>query len=668
MIAVRANTITQVSLICLMLFLLVYLWTTARKNQLDRQHPTWPFIRAITAGLLVILVSTISSVSESWPGYVALHFRAMAAVYFYFQIGLFLYALPPFSTVSPQELRIFSVIMRSAVGLEVIYFFYRIVPYWQTGLYTRRPPWTEIPVVCMVLWTAALALRRLLDAEQDAHPLSASVQEKGRLGRLRRILDALFRPRSDVAQVYRWFAFVTSILIFMVLFFSVLPYRQLPLWVDIALDGSLTVGVTIVVFVYLRYQLVSVSLEMRLLGVGLTVFLLMTHVLAWGISLTFLAQELPGVAYAQVFGSAQQPDYVMPLAYRDTALRLGDLLRVVIWFQIGGSLVFLAASALYYRRTIIDALSQLLLGFEQAKQGNLAHRIPQLAWQDEFSHLASAFNGMAGALQSSSQEVQRYQDNLEDLVEERTQQLADEIEQRKALEVMQGIQAERNRIAQETHDGLLQSLAGVRIRLRRGGKLSRRSPEVIEAELAELADELSHSTVDLRRLINDLKLDILELGLANTIRRTVKSQERAYGVQIHTVVNFDERALPISSRLGMLRLVQEAISNACKYSGSKHIWLSIEEDAAMKGVTVTIKDAGRGFDLSQAKGSGWGLGNMQQRADEIGGAVHIESELDVGTVVRLRVPYQPPQDPSAADFSDGLGVGDGSGVIITGVQ
>lgn len=628
---VRANTITQVALLCLMGFLFSYLWFAAREQRIDKAHPTWHFIRGLAAGTVVIAASMVGDVLETGLGDVALYFRGLFAVYFYYQMALFFYALPPASTHMRREASIFSKVLYVVMFGEIAYLIYRVADYWETATYMRRPLEGDLQVVFLVLWTAVLIGRRLIQAER-------AVAAPGASGSLRLFLQGLIRPRSSDAQVYRWFALTILTLVLLVFFFSVLPYRQLPLWIDVLLDGSLTVGVMVVVFVYLRYQLVPISLELRIVGAGLTIFLLTVHALSWGISLAYLGQTLPGVPYAEIFGSAQQPDFVVPGPYREVAQQLGELLLILIWFEIGGSLTFLLASAIYYRRTIIDALTELLAGFEQVEQGNLAHRIPRLAWQDEFSRIATAFNTMTDTLQMSSQEVQRYQAELEELVEKRTRQLAEEIEQRKALEVMQGIQAERNRIAQETHDGLLQSLAGIRIRLRRGKKLSQRAPEAIESELEELADELSHSALDLRRMINDLKLDMLELGLQATIRRVVESQERAYRVKIHTEMRFDENVLPIASRLVVLRLIQEGVSNACKHSCADQVWVSVQEDVREGSLRVCVKDEGQGFDPAQFSRGGWGLGNMRQRAEEIGGILHIQSQPGAGTQIDLCVP------------------------------
>ncbi|HRJ40563.1 MAG: sensor histidine kinase [Caldilineaceae bacterium] len=632
----RANTITQVSLLCLMGFLLYSLRLTAVRNRLESRHSVWFFIAALGLGMGTIFVTLVADVVEGPWGYFAIYFRALFATYFYYQILLFLYALPPASPTDQREIHILATAIRPLLVAEVLYLLYRTIRLLETGTYIQRPTLIETPVIILVLWAAFLSIRRLLAAESAETPdVSRRFLRCGPARYLQFLINSLLRPRSRVTRVYRWFTLTIFALIFLVFVFTLLPYRQLPLWVDMGLDASLTIGVTVTVLVYLRYQLVPISLEMRVIGAGLTLFLLLCHSLAWSISLIYLDQKLPGIPYAHILGSAQQPDFAIAMAYRETARGLSELLFAIICFQIGGTLVFGLLSAVYYRGTLINALSVLLTGFEQAERGNLAYRIPPLEWQDEFGRIAAAFNHMAESLEASRQAVLHYQEGLEDLIEERTAALAEEIALRKDGELRQAIQEERARISRETHDGLLQSLAGVRLRLLRGRRLSGQGPEVIQAEMAELAQEVTGAGQELRRLINDLNGEILRDGLITSIERIVERHRRSYEISIQTHFSYEPGVLSLSQELNLLRIAQEALSNACRHSQADEVILQLQVsgDGEEPCTRLLVDDNGQGFDPQNLKRRGRGLVNLQRRAAEMDARLTIQSRPGRGTTV-----------------------------------
>ncbi len=156
-----------------------------------------------------------------------------------------------------------------------------------------------------------------------------------------------WRPHSPEGQIYRWFCIVIVSLIVLVLSFVFLKDQTVPSWWSFLLDASLVVGVTMTVFVYLRYQFVRVSLELRMVGVGLTTFLLLIQFLGWALSVTYLAKVLPGIQINEIVAPALQPNFVVLPAYRGPVQDLSDLLQILVVAQIGGSLIFALVSAVY---------------------------------------------------------------------------------------------------------------------------------------------------------------------------------------------------------------------------------------------------------------------------------------------------------------------------------
>ena len=88
--------------------------------------------------------------------------------------------------------------------------------------------------------------------------------------------------------------------------------------------------------------------------------------------------------------------------------------------------------------------------------------------------------------------------------------------------------------------------------------------------------------------------------------------------------------------LSIYRLVQEALTNAIKYAGARHLVVSLGQ--AGDTVVVTVADDGRGFDPAARGGSGHGLAGMRFRIRSGGGQMQVESAPGRGTTIRASLP------------------------------
>jgi signal transduction histidine kinase len=92
--------------------------------------------------------------------------------------------------------------------------------------------------------------------------------------------------------------------------------------------------------------------------------------------------------------------------------------------------------------------------------------------------------------------------------------------------------------------------------------------------------------------------------------------------------------------LTLLRVLQEALHNAVKHSGIKHIEVQVAEKP--HEVLLAISDSGKGFDIETAmQGTGLGLTSMRERVRLVNGTITIDSEPNRGTRIRVRVPIHP---------------------------
>ena len=136
------------------------------------------------------------------------------------------------------------------------------------------------------------------------------------------------------------------------------------------------------------------------------------------------------------------------------------------------------------------------------------------------------------------------------------------------------------------------------------------------------------------RILRAAQARFAEHGYARTSLRSIaRDADVDYGCQLDGPI--DE--LPLHVATAIYRICQEAILNACKYSGSEKVIVRLEDSAGW--LHVSVIDHGCGFDTEQPeiKGSGCGLVGMQERASVIGARLAMESD-EHGTKMTLVAP------------------------------
>lgn len=200
--------------------------------------------------------------------------------------------------------------------------------------------------------------------------------------------------------------------------------------------------------------------------------------------------------------------------------------------------------------------------------------------------------------------------------------------------LLQAQEDERRRIARELHDGISQEILVAQIELRKLGYLPQDEwPAAVDAVSGRLKDVIAHISA-IARALRPAALD--ELGLAAAIEALCATMQNAFGLRIEALVD-DPGPLGPDREIVLYRICQEALSNACKYSGADAVEVSLAvRDSAL---ALRVADDGAGFDPSrpQAKGSGLGLGGMRERAGLVGGDLEIESSPGAGCAVTLRM-------------------------------
>jgi PAS domain S-box-containing protein len=197
---------------------------------------------------------------------------------------------------------------------------------------------------------------------------------------------------------------------------------------------------------------------------------------------------------------------------------------------------------------------------------------------------------------------------------------------------------ERSRIARELHDDLSQNMALIQIALE---ELQSNLPDLsatAKGQLDDIARRVSEVSSDIHHLSHQLhpaKLDTL--GLVAALASYCREFSKQHHLQIQFVEHDVPRSLPKNITLCIYRIVQEALWNVVKHSGTREV--EIELTGSPVTVDLCVTDSGAGFDpeLIQGKG-GLGLISMRERLRLVGGELHIESQPSRGTRINAGVP------------------------------
>ena len=193
---------------------------------------------------------------------------------------------------------------------------------------------------------------------------------------------------------------------------------------------------------------------------------------------------------------------------------------------------------------------------------------------------------------------------------------------------------ERERIAKELHDGVIQSLFAVGMSLQ--GLAAASSDESMARRLEAAVEDVDHSIRDLRNYIFGLRPGILA---DRQLDQAIKQMASEFGARtgVVTVVDVDsEAAAQLASRAGdVVQLAREALSNVGRHGAATTCRVSLRRGDA--GLSLEIDDDGQGFDVD-ATSWGMGLSNLRERVESLGGVLQVESTPGEGTTVRATFP------------------------------
>lgn len=200
---------------------------------------------------------------------------------------------------------------------------------------------------------------------------------------------------------------------------------------------------------------------------------------------------------------------------------------------------------------------------------------------------------------------------------------------------------ERDRIAMDLHDGIIQSIYAVGLTLEYVDLLMEEQPPAAHERLKQSIGGLNEVIRDIRNYILDLrpqrfKSKNLIAGLNDLVRAFKANTFIATEVQSSDRADAD---LTPDQSTGLFHITQEALANIAKHAKARSVIISLQRDPL--AISLGVQDDGRGFDLPKVQSyTGHGLENMQERAKALGAEFRVMSEVGKGTKIEVRLPLK----------------------------
>jgi signal transduction histidine kinase len=199
---------------------------------------------------------------------------------------------------------------------------------------------------------------------------------------------------------------------------------------------------------------------------------------------------------------------------------------------------------------------------------------------------------------------------------------------------------ERVRIAREIHDGMAQILAYVNTKAQAvKAYLDKDKPEEASAQLEQLASAAREVYTDAREGIMALRTRVgPDQPLGEALQDYIERWELQSGIASSLEIE-GEIQVSATVELQLLRILQEALSNARKHSGATQVEVRIHQERDR--LIASVEDDGTGFDPSNRPREAFprfGLAIMRERAESIGGSLGLETSPGGGTRVKIEVP------------------------------
>ena len=198
---------------------------------------------------------------------------------------------------------------------------------------------------------------------------------------------------------------------------------------------------------------------------------------------------------------------------------------------------------------------------------------------------------------------------------------------------------ERNRVAREIHDTLAQGLGAISMQLELAKNELKTDTASATQHIETAHRQVRGSLAEARNSIWNMRSQVLEnRDVPGALEDILRQLTEGTGIEFKCRVGGQSRRLPPVVENDLLRIGQEAITNAVKHAGAKHLEFTFE--IYEKQVALLVKDDGCGYNTSTTTFTkrGFGLVGMRERAAQLRGELTVHTEPGKGTEIKFTMP------------------------------
>lgn len=210
-----------------------------------------------------------------------------------------------------------------------------------------------------------------------------------------------------------------------------------------------------------------------------------------------------------------------------------------------------------------------------------------------------------------------------------------------ARQLISAHESERKRIATDLHDSLGHSL----VIIKNWASLATSKLEKglnIKKDLQDISVAASDALEETRTISSNLlPLQIQHFGLTSALKQMVKSLQNSSNIEISTAIDEIDGYFDADGELSIFRIVQEVLNNVAKHSEAKRAVIKIKHNPG--SLSIDISDDGKDFDVdvnntASSKKVNFGINNIQQRTELLGGVYSVRSEIGAGARTLVTLP------------------------------